>query len=813
MCMVRMVLCVFVLCVSLGSVLTLSAQQIERKVVRAERTELPITIDGIFDEIDWLMVEPATGFRQNNPRPGKPASQNTEVRLLYDDEALYVAATMYDVHNDSIARQLSQRDQTENADIFAIYIDTYNDRLNAFQFMVTASGVKVDARLSPLVDDLNWDAVWYSDVHIADGNWYVEMKIPFSALRFPKKDVQTWGVNFFREIRRFREQSYWNFVNPAVDGFVNQFGTIEGVHGVKANTRLFFFPYASAYLENVSNPETGASETNTVFNGGMDIKYGINDAFTLDVTLIPDFGQVLPDNEVLNLSPFEVFFVERRQFFTEGTELFSKGDIFYSRRIGGRPLNYFGVQGQLHAGETIVENPQETQLINSTKFSGRTNSGLGVGVLNSVTAPTFATVENQVGERRRVMTNPFSNYNVFVLDQNLKNNSYVSLINTSVWREGADYDANVTATDFKLMDKTNTWQMSGVGAVSQKYGTTQGTDLGYRYFMSMGKVSGNFQYRVEHQLETDRYDPNDLGFLASNNEMATRAILAYNVFEPYSLFLRSWTNFSINHFRLFNPSTFTGFTSDFSHRFLLRNFLMISTELSAAPIGWKDYFETRTFEQFYMAPRMYSAGGWISSDYSKVLAIDANFYYTDFHENERHEFSYSLSPRWRVSDRLFFIAEANFQDQFDDMGYVARSNQNDIVFGKRDRKTVESLLTARYNFGPNMDIFFRLRHYWSRAVYDQYYTVGAEGELFQTDHLINHNVNFNVFNIDLAYTWIFTPGSELSIVWKNVINETGDEIPDTYFNNVQNLLDLPQLNSLSIRVLFFVDYLWLRKKK
>lgn len=810
--MVRTVLRVVLLVGFLMTTVIHHAQQIERKVA-GERTELPIVVDGIFDEIDWLMAEVITDFHQNNPRPGKPASQPTEVRLLYDDEAIYVAATMYDVHNDSIARQLSQRDQTENADIFAIYIDTYNDRLNAFQFMVTASGVKVDARLSPLDDDLSWDAVWHSDVHIAEGNWYVEMKIPFSALRFPKKDVQTWGINFFREIRRFREQSYWNFVNPAIDGFVNQFGTLEGIRGVEASTRLFFFPYASAYVENVSNPETGTSETNTILNGGMDIKYGINDAFTLDVTLIPDFGQVLPDNEVLNLSPFEVFFVERRQFFTEGIELFSKGDIFYSRRIGGRPLSYFSVQSQLAEGESIIENPQETQLMNSTKLSGRTNSGLGIGVLNSITAPTFATVKNTEGEQRKVMTNPFSNYNVFVLDQNLKNNSYVSLINTSVWREGADYDSNVTATDFKLMDKSNTWQMAGVGAVSQKYGTSEGTDLGYRYFMSMGKVSGNFQYRVEHQLETDTYDPNDLGFLAANNEMATRAILSYNVFEPYSIFLRSWTSFNINHFRLFNPSTFTGFTSNFSHRFLLRGFLMVNTELSAAPIGWKDYFETRTFEQFYMAPRMFSAGGWISSDYSKVLAIDVNFYYTDFHENNRHEFSYSLSPRWRVSDRLFITARANFQDQFDDIGFVANSQNNDIVFGKRDRKTVESLLTARYNFGPNMDILFRLRHYWSRALYDQYYIVGTQGELFHTDHLINHDINFNVFNIDLAYTWIFTPGSELSIVWKNVINEAGDEIPDTYFNNVQNLLDLPQLNSLSIRVLFFVDYLWLRKKK
>ncbi len=788
------------------------AQQASRKSVQAVRIDEAIRIDGFLDEPAWKKAVPATDFIQNNPRPGKPASQPTEVRLLYDDEALYVGATMYDVHNDSIARQLSQRDQTENADIFAIYLDTYNDRLNAFQFMVTASGVKVDIRLSPAGDDVSWDAVWYSEVHIADGNWYVEMKIPYSALRFPKKDVQLWGVNFFREIRRFREQSHWNFVNPAVDGFVNQFGLLEGISGVQADTRLFFFPYASAYLENVSAPGE-PSVSNTIVNGGMDIKYGINDAFTLDVTLIPDFGQVLPDNEVLNLSPFEVFFVERRQFFTEGTELFNKGDIFYSRRIGGRPVNYFSVAGQLEAGERIVENPQETQLLNSTKLSGRTNSGLGIGVLNSLTAATYATIENEQGDRRRVMTNPFSNYNVFVVDQNLKNNSYVSLINTNVWREGSTYDANVTATDFRIMDKTNTWQAAGVGAVSQRFMPNEGNDVGFRYFMDLAKVSGNLQYGIEHQLESDRYNPNDLGFLAANNEMATRAKISYNLFEPYSIFLRSWTNFSISYFRLYNPSTFTGFTSSLSHRMLFKGFLMVNLSVSGAPIGWKDYFETRTFEQFYQAPRAIWAGGWFSSDYSKVLAIDGGVDYANFDENNRWELSYYLSPRWRVSDKLFIIPRVNFNDQFDDIGWVNNDAQGNIIFGKRKRNTIENLLTTRYSFGPNMDLLFRLRHYWSRAVYDQYYIVESDGSLLPTDHGINHDVNFNVFNIDLAFTWIFTPGSELSIVWKNVINEAGDEIPINYFNNVQSLVDLPQLNSLSVRVLFFVDYLWVKPGK
>lgn len=808
--LLKIILPILVTCLCMA--FSAQAQYTQEKVAVAVRTEAHISIDGIFDEPDWENATDHRDFRQNNPLPGQPSSQPTTVKLLYDDNALYVAATMYEVSSDSIARQLSKRDNTENADIFAIYLDTYNDDLNAFQFMVTASGVQVDIRMSPAGDDIDWNAVWYSAVHIDDKNWYVEMKIPFSALRFPKSEVQEWGINFFREIRRFREQSYWNYIDPAIIGFVNQFGILHGIENVDADTRLFFSPYVSAYVENISDPAESGSITNTRFNGGMDIKYGINDAFTVDVTLIPDFGQVLPDNEVLNLSPFEVYFNERRQFFTEGTELFNKGEIFYSRRIGSQPIHYNSISAELEDGEEIIENPQETRLLNSTKISGRTKSGLGIGVLNSVTAGTYATIRDTEGLERRIRTNPFSNYNVFVLDQSLKNNSYVSLINTNVWREGEEYDANVTATEFRLMDKSTTYELKGIGAVSQKYGTVDGTDLGYRYFISAGKVSGNFQYTLLNQLETDRYDPNDLGFLASNNEMVSTAELRYNWYKPYSVFLRSWTTFNVNYFRLYNPSVFTGITGNLTHRMLLRGFLMVNLELTTNPIGWQDYFETRTFDRYYRAPRMYGVGGWISSDYSKVLALDADFYYKDFHENERREITYRIEPRWRISDRLFLIASANFQNGFDDIGFVSFGLNDEITFGRRDRRTVENLLTTRYSFSPTMDLFFRLRHYWSKAVYQEYYALGEDGNLLPSEYDFNHDVNFNVLNVDLAFTWVFTPGSELSIVWKNVINQTGSEIPENYFNNVESLADLPQLNSLSVKVLVFVDYLWLKKK-
>jgi hypothetical protein len=805
----------------------LYSQNIDRKTIGALRINSTIKIDGFLEEEAWKEAPIAKDFVQNNPYPGKPASQQTEVKILYDDVALYVGATMYDLGNDAILRQLSKRDQTDNTDVFAIYLDTYNDRLNAFQFMVTASGVQVDIRLSPAGNDVNWNAVWYSEARIDESNWYVEMKIPFSAIRFPKKDEQVWGINFQRGIRRFREDNYWNKIDPLIDGFVNQFGELHGIREVEASTRLFFYPYASSYVEHTFSPSSGPISTNTIHNGGMDIKYGVNDAFTLDVTLIPDFGQVLPDNEILNLTPFEVFFNERRQFFTEGTELFNKGGIFYSRRIGGRPMDYWRAYGQLKDGERIIENPRETRLINSSKLSGRTNSGLGIGVLNSVTAESYATIENNIGEKRRVMTNPLSNYNVFVLDQSLKNNSFISFINTNVWREGSFYDANVSATEFKFLDQSNTYVFNGTAALSQRHGLFNAStgefntipELGHRYFLNAGKVSGNFQYSLSHKLESNTYSPNDLGFLGYNNEESTKLRFGYNVFNPYSIFLRTWSSVEVNAYRLYRPTVFTGYTRNLSHRALLKSFTMVNIYFNQTPNGWKDYFETRSnFQKYYQQPAVKTLGGWISSDYSRVLALDVNAAFSDFDENNRRERKYGFSPRWRVSDQFFIMTRTDFTDNFDDIGFVNRDRNRAIIFGQRDRKTIENLVSARYNFNPLMDLSLRLRHYWSKVVYLKYHQVGENGALIATEYnpqeyFINHDVNFNVWNIDLAYTWVFTPGSELSVVWKNVIMHAGDEIPEGYFSNVVNLLELPQMNSISVKALYFVDYLWLKKKK
>ena len=195
--------------------------------------------------------------------------------------------------------------------------------------------------------------------------------------------MQEWGLNMEREVFRTRTRYSWNHVDNKKGAFSLYDGEIHGISDIKTPTRLSFQPYISAYANNYDN------ETNFVFNGGLDLKYGISDAFTLDMVLIPDFGQARFDNNVLNLSPFEVQFAEQRAFFNEGTELFSKGDLFYSRRIGGAPSTI----ANPNEGEEVVFQPNAVELINATKVSGRTENGLGIGIFNAVTNEAYAQIK------------------------------------------------------------------------------------------------------------------------------------------------------------------------------------------------------------------------------------------------------------------------------------------------------------------------------------------------------------------------------------------------------------------------------------
>lgn len=785
------------------------------KNMQATYIENPPRIDGDLSDSIWSNLPIATGFRQTNPNPFRPASQKTEVRIAYDNEAIYVSAKLLERIPDSINNFLTERDDFGNADWFIVVFNTYQDGINGEGFAVTPAGVQIDVKYSIDEESNTWDAVWESATEINAEGWTVEMKIPFSALRFPEKEEQVWGINFGRQIRRKREASWWNFVNPAVDGFLTQTGTLTGIQNIKPPLRLFFFPYASAYVENNSAFPNQYQES---FNGGMDVKYGISDAFTLDMTLIPDFGQTRFDNQVLNLTQFEVQFNENRQFFTEGIELFNKSGLFYSRRVGGLPYNFID-DSDLAEKERIVENPQQAQLINATKLSGRAKNGLGVGVFNAVENESYAIIRNDSsGAERKVLTNPMSNYNVIVLDQVLRKNSFLTFTNTNVTREGAFRDANVSQIDAKLANKANTYAISGFGGMSRVSEANSLTE-GYTWSLIGEKISGNFTFGLgTEQIESD-FDPNDLGFLPIRNIERYLLYGEYAIYEPFSVFNFAKHEVEFIYERLIEPSRFVNYAMSWSTVYSTRNFHAFGLNAGIEPVNTNDYFETRSYQQHYDFPKNYWFGGFISTDYSRPFAFDIRLNRRLFDEPGRSFLYYKIAPRFRPNDKLFFVLNYEWSERLREMGFVNNINDS-IYFGRRDVITHVSSINGNYTFNNKMALGLVLRHYWSTALYDRFNLVDAhDGKLLATDYggfkedrTTIHDISFNAFNIDLTFTWRFAPGSDIAVVWKNIIQNVGDPLETSYKAGVEELDRLNQTNNFSIKILYFIDYLNLKKK-
>ena len=776
------------------------------------RTAQAPVVDGVLEPEVWHMVAPATNFIQFDPINGKPSKQKTEVYLLYDNDAVYIGAQLYDTAPDSILTQLGDRDSGENnSDMFGVFLDTYNDRQNAFAFMVSAAGVQTDIKIAQNREDKNWDAVWASSVKRNSEGWAVEIRIPYGAIRFPKAEVQNWGINYMRIIRRTREKSFWNHVDNSVAGFVNQGGRAIGIESIKSPVRLQFTPYVSSYLNHYPSNIEGKSNLSRSINGGMDVKYGINDAFTLDVTLIPDFGQTQSDNQVQNLTPFEIKFSENRQFFTEGTELFNKSGLFYSRRIGGEPLLYRNVSRYyLQKGETLTENPDVSSLVNAAKVSGRTRKGLGIGIFNALTRNTFAKAKNEEGEVREILTDPMTNYSVLVLDQTLRNNSYVTFTNTNVTRSQDFYDANVSGIQLRFADRTNTYAVRASGNLSQLYGkfADEEVTFGHQYMVMLAKISGNLKYSLHHNVESDKYDINDLGYLRNNNEVSTSANVSYNFYKPIWKFL-NWNNrLSLNHNMLYAPREFISMGFGGGHSVKFRSFTTAYLNWSARPDDSYDYFEARSFPQVFVKPPSFDVNSGISTDYRKRLAFDASLGHWSSERYNQSNWWGSLSPRFRVSDKLLLVNGNNYSIEKHNIGLAKRS-EGSIIFGDRDLNVLTTTLNGTYIFNNKTGLSLNMRHYWFRAEYNSFYKLTEDGLLQPTAANVN-DINTNIFNVDLVYTWRFAPGSELRVVWKNAIQERSNTITTDYLDNLSRTMQAPQNNNFSVKLLYFIDYISLK---
>ncbi len=781
-----------------------------------------ITIDGLLNESSWTSTNVAAPFIQIKPEPGKPSQSLTSVQLLYDQDAIYFGFFCQDPL-DSISKVLSLRDDYHpNCDIIGIFLDTYNDNQNGFYFGLTSKGVQLDAKIAANDYNDKLNLVWHSAVKIVENGWIAEIRIPYSALRFPQKEVQDWGVNFGRQIARNREESSWVAVNPDLENILLESGDITNIKNISPPLRLALIPYVSAYADEVRNAD-GSKSLLRSFNGGMDIKYGINEAFTLDVTLVPDFGQVVFDQQVLNLSPFEVQFNENRQFFTEGMELFNKAGIFYSRRIGIQ-APYKVTQTMLQPNEYLENAPGSSQLYNASKISGRNSKGLGIGVFNAVNAEQIGTAVSTIDEtRRKVLISPLTNYNVVVFDQNLKNNSSITFTNTNVWRSGAFYDANVSAFNFNLNSNNNDYNFNGKGIVSSQFDQTN--TLGHNINLNIQKQRGALIGGIGYLEESDTYDPNDLGFNYNNNRRVFDANVAYREFAPKWDKLMKWTvNAAFSQAYLYEPNAFTSNMTSLNFFTVTKKFNAFGGNGGATLRPSKDYFEPRTDGAVFTIPQFYFLNTWFSTNYQRKIAIDAGGSFVEYIGNPWKQYAYNFGPRLRLSDALFIIYSFEKELQYNNLGYAipfatpAMSYQG-ILFGKRNRNTTVQAISLDYIMTNRMSLSLRLRHYRSALQYEEFALLQTDGSLsllpdfngLTTEGKSAYDINYNAFTIDLVYRWVFMPGSEINIVWKNSVFASNDAIEVAYWQDLSSTLQTNALNSFSFKLIYWLDAQQIRK--
>jgi hypothetical protein len=548
-------------------------------------------IDGKLDEAAWALAEPIADFVQRDPDEGAPATERTEVRVLFDDGSLYVGIRAYDSEPDLITGQLTRRDQWSASDWLIVSIDSYYDRRTAFEFRVNPAGVERDMyRYDDTWADDSWNAVWDVATSVDEEGWVAEFRIPFSQLRFSQAPEQIWGFNIERVIQRKNEVVQWKPIAKDASGWVSEYGELVGIDGIEPPRRLEVLPYVVATQgftpEDPDNPFQTGSEFQGNFGG--DLRYGVTNSLTLNLTLNPDFGQVEADPSVVNLSAFETFFQEKRPFFLEGANIFSYGltgsggmeQLFYSRRIGRRP------QGDADDRGGYVDYPDNTTIVTAAKLSGKSADGWTVGVLDAVTAQEKAMVIAGDGNRFEDVVEPLTNYGVARVQKDLNGGaSALGAIVTATNRDlpaSLDYLRSAAYTggiDARHRFWDGNWELTGQVLMSHIRGSESAIDdaqtSSARYYQrpdadhltydptrtSLSGTSGSFSFAkiggthwrgsVRSSWISPGFEANDLGFQRSADVWRNGAWIQYRDVQPGKIFRRYYLNWNGWYYQTF----------------------------------------------------------------------------------------------------------------------------------------------------------------------------------------------------------------------------------------------------------------------
>ncbi len=752
----------------------------DTKIVQAVRATEPIVLDGRLDEAAWK-TPPATGFTQNDPQDGSPATEPTDVWVAYDDHALYVAAFCHDSDPSKILKRLGRRDAQTDSDWFMVAVDPYFDKRSGYAFYANPAGSITDAALSNDVnDDDSWDGVWENKAAVNGDGWTIEMRIPFNQIRFPKKEDYVWGVNFRRMIRRKNEQSSFNWSPKTDAAIVSRFARLEGLRGISPGGRVEFMPYmvgqAQLRPSQAGNPfETGHR---ALGNAGFDLKVGLKSNLTLDATVNPDFGQVEVDPAVLNLSAYETYYEEKRPFFIEGASLFNnfgRGGVFmnaninwpqptffYSRRIGREPQGYVTEDG-------FARTPDRTTILGAAKLTGKLGGSWNVGWLSALTGREFAQID-QLGTRLRQEVEPLSYYGTVRVQKDIaEGKSGIGMMATGVVRDlGSDSTGTLAGilnkNAFSLavdgwtsLDKKKDWVIGGWAGATRVEGSVedilrlqnssmhyfQRPDAGYVSVdptarslggwagrLNLAKQNGNLLVLANVGAISPGFDPNDTGFQYGGSDIINMQFIpGYQWTKPgkvfrYALVIGGW-------FRNYDfgwNKNWDGGILEFQGQ--LRNFWQFDTMFAYNP-------DTISKTLTRGGPLAIMPSGWqvnlmLNTDTRKPVVFE--FQGTTYQRAAvSEEWQGQLSARWKPGSNVSLSVGPTLTIEKNELQWVTRVGDplmtptygSRYVFGRIDQKVLGSEIRLDWTFTPKLTLQAYMQPFLAVGHYDAFKELAA----------------------------------------------------------------------------------------
>ncbi|MGM0666079.1 MAG: DUF5916 domain-containing protein [Bacteroidota bacterium] len=738
------------------------SQKTEKRVYNTTRTDQAPIINGQHDENEWNVGEWGSDFTQFEPYEGEKATQPTEFKILYDDNFIYVAIKAYDSSPDSIINRMTRRDQVDG-DYVGLSFDSYHDLRTGFTFIVSSTGVKMDLMHinDGQVEDPSWDPIWHVKSAIHEWGWFAEMKIPLTQLRFEKNTDEVWGVEIFRLNYRESEMSFWQPIARNASGLVHNFGELDGLDGIKPKKIFDLMPYAVASYENYKAQEGNPFLPGKDFvpNAGLDGKIGVTNNLTLDFTVNPDFGQVEADPSEVNLTAYESFFSEKRPFFIEGNNITSlnvgvgDGDIgndnlFYSRRIGKEPAG----SALLEDGE-YSKTPRNVRILGAAKLTGKTQDGLSVGVIETITPRTFASVDS-AGIRTYQEVEPFTNYFIGRVQKDFnKGNTMIGGMVTHTYRnlEAVDDIENsrlnklhssalTGGIDFSQLFNDRNWKFSFSTAFSHVRGSEEAlrkTQLSARHMfqrpdashmeydpertslsgmggkMELGKYGGNWNFMLFSTFRSPGFEINDLGYMRVADDMMHGLWSAYSFNEPRSFYRR--IRFNSNWWTKWDYGfTFQKHGGNLSMYTQYKNFWSTNIGVSYNSNGLST-------TMLRGGPNMKTPGGAgafysVSSDNRKKFRVSFNGNHYWGSEDYLTTNSLAMNFSYRPVNSLNISLSPAYSLRNSDLQYVcAMKNEEDetaYIFAELVQNVLSMSLRVNYNITPDLTI-----QYWGQPFF------------------------------------------------------------------------------------------------